>query len=58
MRVINFIIEILFSPFSLILKSNSVDTHISKYSKPIAVFIVSLLIVAVLILFYYREIIF
>lgn len=58
MRILNSIIEIIFSPLAFIFKSNLISKDYNKYAKPIFVFLASIIILAALILYYYRKIIF
>ncbi len=55
MKILNLIIEILTSPFSILLKlSGSGKNYFSSFAKPLIIFLISILIVIALVLFFYR----
>lgn len=55
MKVLNIIIEIITSPFTILLRTK-VQRNTSKFVKPIVVLAIALLITcAMLFLFYYKE---
>ena len=59
MKIINFIFEMITAPFALIIRTAEVRKNsISSVAKPIIVFLISLLIVAILVLYYYKDFIF
>lgn len=59
MKVISFIFEILTAPFALILRTSEArKTSLSSFAKPIVVFLISILIVALLVLYFYQDFIF
>ena len=57
MKILNFIIELLTSPFVLLLRSNA-KPGTNKAVKPLIVFGLALVAVAVLVLIVYYEVIF
>ena len=57
MKIVNFIIELLTSPFVLLLRSNA-KPGTNKAVKPLIVLGISLAVLAVLILIVYYEVIF
>lgn len=57
MKILNTIIEIITSPFTILLRANAMPDP-NKKVKPLLVLFISLIIVAVLILLIYREVIF
>lgn len=59
MKIINIIIEIITAPFAFILRtSESIKFSLSSFAKPLLILLVSLLIVALFILYFYRDFIF
>lgn len=59
MKILNSIIEILTSPFSILLRnSNGSSRRFNFIKNPICIFLISALIVFCLILFFYRDYIF
>ena len=58
MRILNLIIEIITSPFALLLRSNGISFNTNKWCKPVIILIIALAIVVVLVLFFYRDFIF
>lgn len=57
-KVINFIIELISSPFILLFRTANVIPNPNKIVKPLIMLAISLLIVAGFILYVYREVIF
>lgn len=57
MRIINIIIEVLTAPFNLLFRTNAVNNP-NKTVKPWIVLLLSLVLVAALVLYYYRGVIF
>ena len=57
-KIINFIIELLISPFSLIFRTANVIPNPNKIVKPLIMLLISVLVVAAFILYVYREVIF
>lgn len=57
MKILNFIIELITSPFTLLIRSN-VSNSSSKWCKPLIIVFISAAIVVLLILFFYRSFIF
>ena len=57
MKIVNFIIEILISPFVVLFRANA-KPSLNKTVKPLIVFLISAVAVAVLILIMYYEVIF
>ena len=57
MKIVNFIVELLTSPFVLLLRSNA-KPGTNRIVKPLIVFVISLVILAVLIFIAYYEVIF
>ncbi|HIT49693.1 MAG TPA: hypothetical protein IAD46_01570 [Candidatus Pelethenecus faecipullorum] len=59
MKIINIVIEIITAPFALLLRlSSNKKNYFSSLAKPVFVFAISLLIVVLIVLFYYRDFIF
>lgn len=54
MRFLNLIIEIITAPFTLLLKSNGISVNTNRWCKPLIILFIALLILAVLILYFYR----
>lgn len=57
MKILNFIVELITSPFVLLLRSNA-KPGTNKIVKPLIVFLISLVILAILIFIAYYEVIF
>ena len=57
MKIFNFIVELITSPFVLLLRSNA-KPGTNKIVKPLIVFLISLVILAILIFIAYYEVIF
>lgn len=57
MKIFNFIIELLTSPFVLLLRSNA-KPGTNKFVKPLIVLGISLVVIAILVLIVYYEVIF
>ena len=57
-KVFSFIIELLISPFILLFRTANVIPNPSKVVKPLLLFIISILIITVLVLYIYRGVIF
>lgn len=56
MKVINFIFEILTAPLALILRtSESNKSSLSSFAKPFVVFLISIFVVALLVLYFYQD---
>ena len=59
MKIINFIFEMITAPFALIIRTAEArKMSISSFAKPIIVFLISLIIVAILVLYFYKDFIF
>ncbi|MDE5565557.1 MAG: hypothetical protein K2H02_01445 [Anaeroplasmataceae bacterium] len=59
MKILNSILEILTSPFSIILRnSGNGKNYFASWAKVLIIFCVSAIIVVALILYFYRDIIF
>lgn len=59
MKVINFIFEILTAPLALVLRtSESRKNSLSSFAKPFVVFLISIFVVALLVLYFYQDFIF
>lgn len=58
MKYLEMIIETLLSPFSFLLKLSESKPLPASFSKGIVIFLVSVAITALLILYFYRDIIF
>lgn len=59
MKILNLILEIITSPFSIILRnSGNGKNYFASWSKVIVIFCVSAIIVTGLILYFYRDVIF
>ena len=57
MKIVNFIVEILISPFVVLFRANAKPSP-NKVVKPIFVFLISAVVLAALILIVYHEVIF
>ncbi len=57
-KIVGFIIELLISPFILLFRTANVIPNPSKVVKPLLLFVISVLIISLLILYIYREVIF
>ncbi|MBQ9124676.1 MAG: hypothetical protein IJY14_03190 [Acholeplasmatales bacterium] len=57
MRIFSAIIEIITAPFNFLLRTKNYNTP-SKLGKPVIVLLVSLIIVAILILYAYYDVLF
>ena len=59
MKFISVIFEIITAPFALILrKAESKKNSLSSFAKPLVVFLISICIVALLVLYFYQDFIF
>lgn len=59
MKILNSILEILTSPFSILLRnSGNGKNYLASWAKVGIVFLISLIIVVLLVLYFYRDIIF
>lgn len=59
MKVLKFIIELITAPFSLIFRtSENMKVSMSNLAKPLITFLISVCIVALIIIYIYREYIF
>ncbi len=59
MKILNIIIEIITAPLYFILRISGVGNKSrSSYAKPLVIFLISLVLVVLIVLFYYREDIF
>ncbi len=58
MHFLNVLIEILTSPFSFLMRANVSPVNANKWCKPLIILFVSVVIVAILVLYIYRDYIF
>ncbi len=58
MRILNFIIELLTCPFTFFMRTNVTSINLSKWTKPLIVLFISLGVIVILVLFFYRTYIF
>ncbi len=58
MKILNFIVELITSPFTLLIRSNVSNSSSVKWCKPLIIVLIATAIVALLILFFYRSYIF
>lgn len=58
MKILETIIEIILSPFSFLIKLSESKSLLNNYSKTLVILITSIIITALLILYFYRNIIF
>lgn len=58
MRIFNYIIELLISPFTVLIRLNINTINTKKVLKSILILVISIVIVSILILFTYRKFIF
>lgn len=57
-HVLQLIFEAIVAPFNVIIKSNGFGLESPRWLKPLVIFLVAIIIVAIGVLFYYREYIF
>ena len=58
MRIFNYIIELLISPFTVLIRLNINTINTKKVLKSILILVISIVFVSILILFAYRKFIF
>lgn len=58
MKILETIIEIILSPFSFLIKLSESKSFLNNYSKTFVILIISIITTVLLILYFYRDIIF
>ena len=55
LHILRLFFEILVAPFNVFIKSNGVGLENSRWTKAWVIFLVAIVLVALLVLFYYRQ---